>query len=91
MIIKVVCIYFIVINIFGFAIMGYDKYKAKRNQWRISEKTLFIIAFIGGALGISLGMKRFHHKSKKNQFKFGIPLLLILNLIVYIYIITKVS
>lgn len=89
MIIKIVAIYFIAINLFGFFIMGYDKYKAKKNGWRVSEKTLFSIAFIGGALGISLGMRNFHHKSKKNQFKIGIPILFILNLAAYGYIIYK--
>lgn len=89
--IKFILVYFLAINLLGLAIMGYDKYKAKRNGWRISEKTLFIIAFFGGALGISLGMKNFHHKSKKREFQIGIPLFLILNIALYIYIYTKVS
>lgn len=91
MIIKIISVYFLAVNLIGFAIMGYDKYKAKKNGWRIKEKTLFTIAFIGGALGVLLGMRNFHHKSKKNEFKIGIPLLLVLNLAVYIYLFTKVS
>lgn len=89
--IKFILVYFLAINLLGLAIMGYDKYKAKRNGWRISEKTLFIIAFIGGALGVLLGMKNFHHKSKKREFQIGIPFFLILNIALYIYIYTKVS
>lgn len=91
MIIKALFIYFLIINFIGFAIMGFDKSKSKRDRWRISEKSLFIIAFLGGALGMLIGMKAFHHKTKKRKFQIGIPVLLALNIAAYIYLYTKVS
>jgi uncharacterized membrane protein YsdA (DUF1294 family) len=62
--------------------MWYDKYQAKHKGQRISENTLFFIAFIFGALGIYLGMKApIYHKAAKAKFKWGIPLLIFLNVI----------
>ena len=81
-------IYALIINVFGFFIIGLDKEKAKRNRWRIKEGTIFTIAFLGGAIGILLSMKIFHHKTKKPTFKYGMPIVLILNTILYAYIYT---
>ncbi len=81
-------IYIIVINLYGFIIMGYDKYNAKKNNWRTSEKKLYIIALIGGGFGIYIGMKKFRHKTKHLSFKYGIPVLIVFNVIVYYLIIT---
>ena len=69
----IVWIYLLVINIIGFFIMGIDKAKAKADAWRIPEKTLFAIAFLGGALGVWCGMYNFHHKTRHWYFKYGIP------------------
>ena len=78
--------YIIIINIISFIIMGYDKYSAIKNKWRIKEKTLFSFAFIGGSLGILLGMIIFRHKTKKRHFIYLIPLLLIINILSFIFI-----
>ncbi|WP_099158722.1 DUF1294 domain-containing protein [Virgibacillus ndiopensis] len=78
--------YIIGINIVGFLLMGIDKQKAKKHIWRISEKTLWITAIIGGALGSFLGMKSFRHKTKHTLFRIGMPLLTILQLVTYVYI-----
>ncbi len=86
MIKKAVIIYILVINVFAFIIMGLDKEKAKKNHWRIKESTMFMIAFLGGAAGVLSGMKAFHHKTKKPVFEFGIPILFILNIALFIYI-----
>lgn len=58
--------------------MGVDKWKAKRGRYRISEKMLFLVAVLGGALGSTLGMHVFHHKTKHWYFKYGFPALFIL-------------
>lgn len=79
-------IYLFVINLVTFAAMGIDKSKAKRGRWRIPEKTLFLLALIGGALGGIIGMRVFRHKTKHWTFKIGFPLLLILNLAVIYYL-----
>ena len=74
--------YAIIMNLIGFVIMGYDKRKAINHQWRISEKTIFILGFLGGCIGILLGMNLFHHKTKHKKFTYGIPGILLLQLII---------
>ena len=73
--------FLIVMNIIGFASMGIDKKRAQRSAFRIPEATLFAIALIGGSLGSTLGMRIFHHKTKHWYFKFGMPLILILQIL----------
>lgn len=72
-------IYFIVWNILVASIYGIDKNKAQRGAWRIPEKTLLLLAFIGGGIGAFCGMHIFHHKTKKNLFKIGVPLCIVAN------------
>ena len=64
-----------VMSVFLFAMMGLDKGKARRGKWRVSEKTLFIFALLGGALGGTAGMFLFRHKTKHWTFRLGFPLL----------------
>ena len=70
-------IYFVIMNIVGFAIMGIDKRKAIKKVWRIPESTLFIVALIGGSIGSIIGMNFFRHKTKHWYFVLGMPLILI--------------
>ena len=78
---KAVFIWLAVINLIAFALMGLDKRKARRDAWRIPEKTLFLAALLGGALGSTVGMHLFHHKTRHWYFRFGFPVLLILQLL----------
>ncbi len=71
--------YLIGINILTFLVYGIDKWKARRNRWRISEATLLILA-ITGSIGALIGMKVWHHKTMHKKFKFGIPLILLLQI-----------
>ena len=73
--------YLAAVNLAAFALMGLDKRRARRGDWRISEKTLFLPAVLGGALGGLLGMRVFHHKTKHWYFRFGMPALLIVQII----------
>ncbi|MBR2046782.1 MAG: DUF1294 domain-containing protein [Agathobacter sp.] len=82
---NVILLYLVVVNIIGFLIMGIDKAKAKAKAWRIPEKTLLGIAVLGGAIGVWLGMETFRHKTKHPQFKYGLPLILIIELLVWFY------
>ena len=59
---------FLGINVLTFILYGVDKYLAKKNMYRISEYTLFVLSFFGGGIGAILGMKVFHHKTKKISF-----------------------
>lgn len=72
--------YLLAINLLAFLIYGVDKWKAKREKWRVPEKTLFLLALLGGSGGALVGMKVFHHKTRKWYFRFGIPAILILQI-----------
>jgi uncharacterized membrane protein YsdA (DUF1294 family) len=77
--------YLTIMTLLGFAIMGIDKRKAKQRAWRIQEKTLFAIAFVGGGIGSLFGMYFFHHKTKHKKFLFLIPIAALLYLFVIIW------
>lgn len=66
--------------------MSIDKKKAIKNTYRIPEKKLFFICIIGGSLGVMVGMYKFHHKTKHNKFVYGVPIILIINIIMMINI-----
>ena len=79
----------IVMNLLAFALMGIDKMKARRGSWRIPEKTLFLVTALFGALGGTLGMKVFRHKTKHWYFKWGFPALLVVQIVLLTVILTK--
>ena len=81
MLYKVFLIYLLVINVAGFVMMGWDKGKARKDQWRVPERNFFMIALLGGSLGCWLGMQKFHHKTKHPAFVVGIPVIFILQAI----------
>jgi len=68
-------IYLCIVNAIGFALMLLDKAKAKKNLWRIPERTFFLIACIGGSLGCILGMYTIRHKTKHPKFTIGMPMI----------------
>ncbi len=82
---QIAVIYLIVINILGFLVMGLDKHKAKMAERRIPENTLFMFTILGGGVGTIAGMYVFHHKTKKMKFKVGMPLILILEILIFVY------
>lgn len=77
---QLILIYLIAINVVTFFLYGIDKWKAKRSKWRISEATLLGLAVIGGSIGAWLGMKVWHHKTMHKKFKYGLPLILIVQI-----------
>ena len=68
--------YLLLMNLIAFVLMGLDKRRARRDKWRISEKTLFLPAVLGGSLGAILGMRLFHPKTQHGEFRYGLPALL---------------
>lgn len=76
-------LYLIIINVVTFVIFGVDKYKAIRQEWRIRESTLLGLALIGGSIGGWLAMYIFHHKTKKVKFFVGIPVILVIQIVVF--------
>lgn len=79
-------IYLILINVLCFILFYIDKRRARNKEWRISEAFLFGASFLGGAFGSIIGMKTFHHKTKKKRFIIGLPILFIFNIIIIMYI-----
>ncbi len=80
-------IYLVIINVLTFIIYGLDKLKAKRGDWRIPEATLLLLAVIGGSVGAKLAMELFHHKTLHKKFKYGIPAIIIIQVVIAGYII----
>ena len=71
-------LYFIAINLLTFLLYGLDKYKAIRQEWRIPERVLLLMAFVGGAFGALSAMRIFRHKTRKGRFKLMVPLFCLL-------------
>ena len=72
--------YLILMNLIAFALYGIDKRRAKQGAWRISEYTLLLVALLGGSLGALLSMRYFRHKTRHRKFRYGVPLILLLQL-----------
>ena len=79
-------IYLCIVNAAGFMLMLLDKWKAKKNLWRIPEATLFTVAILGGSIGSLLGMYAVRHKTKHLTFTVGIPLILALQVMAAVLI-----
>ena len=80
-VITLILLYLFIINLLGFIMMFADKEKSKKRAFRIPESTLFTIAVIGGSLGCLLGMYTFRHKTRHMSFVYGMPAILILQII----------
>ncbi|MBR5897329.1 MAG: DUF1294 domain-containing protein [Lachnospiraceae bacterium] len=78
--------YFAAVNLIGYASMGIDKYRAQNHKWRISEAMLMFFAIIGGSVGSIIGMKFFRHKTKHKLFTIGLPIVLIVQIIIILYL-----
>ena len=81
--------YLLAVNITTFLVYGIDKYKAKKGRWRISEATLLLMAVIGGSIGAWAGMRLWHHKTMHKKFKYGIPLIIIMQVALAVYLLTN--
>lgn len=80
-------IYVLVINFIGFTLMGSDKKRARKHAFRIPEATLFIVAFLGGAIGSIIGMRVFRHKTRHWYFVWGMPAIVVLHILLVYFII----
>ena len=79
-------VYLAVVNVIALAVYGWDKLCAKRGMWRVPEKILLLLAFLGGSVGAMTAMAIFRHKTLHLKFRYGVPLILILQLIGLIYL-----
>ncbi|WP_430784878.1 DUF1294 domain-containing protein [Virgibacillus flavescens] len=76
--IQIVMIVLLAINLFTFFLIGVDKNRARKQRWRISEKTLWLSAICGGSIGTISGMYFFRHKTKHRLFTIGMPVILLI-------------
>ena len=83
--------YLLAVNIATFFLYGIDKYKAKKGRWRISEATLLLMAVIGGSIGAWAGMRLWHHKTMHKKFKYGIPIIIIFQVALAVYLLTNID
>ena len=82
MIQEAVIYYLLIINIVTFLVYGIDKWKARKAMWRIREASLLMLAVLGGSIGAWLGMKVWHHKTQHKKFRYGIPAIIIIQLVI---------
>ena len=83
--------YLLAINIATFFLYGIDKYKAKKGRWRISEATLLLMAVIGGSIGAWAGRRLWHHKTMHKMFKYGIPVIIIFQVALAVYLLINID
>ena len=86
---QLIPIYLVAMNVVTFFMYGIDKWKAKRSKWRISEATLLGLAVIGGSIGAWLGMRVWHHKTMHKKFQFGIPLIIVAQVAMIIWLTSR--
>ena len=82
-------VWLIAINLVTFAVYGADKRRARRGAWRVPEKTLFLLPLLGGSVGALLGMCVFHHKTRHWYFVWGIPAILLAQIALAVWLLTK--
>ena len=85
----IIIYYLLAINAVAFFVYGIDKLKARKGWWRIPEATLLLLAIIGGSIGAWLGMKVWHHKTMHKKFRYGLPLILLLQLSAVLYFLVR--
>lgn len=79
-------IYLIIISVVAVVVTAYDKLSAIASKWRVSEKTLLLISVLGGSVAMYFTMLIIRHKTKKRKFMVGIPVIIILQIILYVLI-----
>ena len=79
-----ILMYLFFINLIAFCLFTIDKLKAITDRWRISEKTLLGISFLGGALGGILAMHLCRHKIRKPLFRYGMPLMVVIHIVTFL-------
>ena len=85
----VLLVWLAVINLLTFNVYGADKRRARKGKWRVPEKTLFLLPLLGGSIGALLGMRVFHHKTKHWYFVWGVPAILLAQLALAVWLLTR--
>lgn len=88
---KLMEIYLLLVNLLGIFLVVADKQKAEKRQWRIQERTFFVISLLGGSIGTYAAMRLIHHKTLHKRFMIGIPLIIILQIVSMIWLGLKIK
>ena len=86
---RVILSLILIVNVLAFLLYGIDKWKAKHSRWRIPESVLLGMAVVGGSIGAWLGMRVWHHKTQHKKFRYGVPLILIVQVAAVIWILSN--
>ena len=78
--------YLLAVNVVAFFLYGIDKYKAAHHLWRIPESVLLLSVVVGGGLGAMTGMKYFRHKTQHLKFRIGVPLIVLCQVGLILYL-----
>ena len=83
---SILFLFLLAINVLTFLLYGIDKWKAKRSRWRIPESVLLGMAAVGGSIGAWLGMRVWHHKTQHKKFRYGVPAILVAQIVLLVWI-----
>lgn len=86
---KIIVLYLVFINVLTFLLYGIDKWKAKRFRWRIPESVLLGMAAVGGSVGAWLGMRIWHHKTQHKKFRYGVPAILVAQIVLLVWVVVN--
>ena len=86
---KVILLYLLIMNAAGFLVMTIDKLYAKKNMWRIPERTLMGVAAFGGSIGVWAAMYTVRHKTKHLKFVIGVPAILVCQIALLLYFLLR--
>ena len=78
--------YLAIINALVLVVYGGDKLFAKLDSWRVPEKVLLLLALLGGSIGALLAMQIFRHKTRHLKFRYGVPMILLLQVAALVYL-----
>lgn len=81
----IIVFYLVILNVLTFLLYGIDKWKAKRSRWRIPESALLGMAAVGGSVGAWLGMRVWHHKTQHKKFRYGVPAILVVQIVLLVW------
>lgn len=85
-VVRLLLIYVLAVNVVTFFVYGIDKYKSRHGKWRIPEATLLAWAVVGGGIGAWCGMKIWHHKTLHRKFRYGVPVIFVLQIVLATYL-----
>lgn len=85
----IIVFYLVILNVLTFLLYGIDKWKAKRSRWRIPESALLGMAAVGGSVGAWLGMRVWHHKTQHKKFRYGVPAILVAQIVLLVWVVVN--